>query len=68
MVSVDLKAVYLQDYIHQESQKYLCFVAQGKVFQVKFMCFGITTVPRVLTRAMSPVSLFLRQVGILILR
>ena len=64
MVSIDLKDVYLQVPMHPESHKYLRFVAFGKVYQFKVLCFGLSTAPQVFTRVMAPVSAFLHQSGI----
>ena len=50
------------------SQKYLCFVAQGEVFQSRILCFCIAMVPQLFTRVTASVSVFLYQVGIRIFR
>ena len=41
MVSLDLKDAYLQVPIHLNSRKYLRFVAFGRVYQSKALCFGL---------------------------
>ena len=64
MVSLGLKDAYLQVPMHPESRKFLRFVAFGKVYQFKVLCFGLSTAPQVFTRVMSPVSAFLHQAGI----
>ena len=64
MVSLDLKDAYLQVPMHPESRKFLRFVAFGKVYQFKVLCFGLSTAPQVFTRVMAPVSAFLHQAGI----
>ena len=64
MVSLDLKDAYLQVPMHPESRKFLRFVAGGKVYQFKDLCFGLSTAPEVFTRVMAPVSAFLHQSGI----
>ena len=64
MVSLDLKDAYLQVPMHPESRKFLWFVALGKVYQFKVLCFGLSTAPQVFTRVMAPVSAFLHQAGI----
>ena len=64
MVSLDLKDAYLQVPMHPESLKFLRFVACGKVYQFKVLCFGLSTVPQVFNRVMAPVSVFLHRTGI----
>ena len=64
MVSLDLKDAYLQVPMHPESRKFLRFVACGKVYQFKMLCFGLSTAPQVFTRVMAPVSAFLHRTGI----
>ena len=64
MVSLDLKDAYLQVPMLQESHKFLRFVASGKVYQFKSLCFGLSTAPQVFTRVMVPVSAFLHRTGI----
>ena len=64
MVSLDLKDAYLQVPMHPESRKFLRFVACGKVYQFKMLCFGLSTAPQVFTWVMAPVSAFLHRTGI----
>ena len=54
-----LKDAYLQVPMHPESRKFLRFVACGKVYQFKVLCFGLSTAPQVFTWVMAPVSAFL---------
>ena len=68
MVSLDLKDAYLQVPMHPESRKFLKFVACGKVYQFKVLCFGLSTAPQVFTRVMAPVSAFLYRSGIRLCR
>ena len=44
------------------------FVVDGRVYQFKALCFGLSTVPQVFTRIMTPVSSFLHSQGIRLLR
>ena len=67
MVSIDLKDVYLQVPVHLGSRRYLQFVAFGRAYQVKALCFGLSTAPQVFTRVMALVS-SLHSLGIRILR
>ena len=64
MVSLDLKDAYLQVPMHPDSCKLLRFVAFGKVYQFKVLCFGLSTAPQVFTQVMAPVSAFLHRPGI----
>ena len=64
MVSPDLKDAYLQVPMHPDSRKFLRFVALGKVYQFKLLCFGLSTVPQVFTWVMAPVSALLHRSGI----
>ena len=64
MVSIDLKAAYLQIPIHPESRKYLRFMVFGKVYQFKTLCFGLATAPQAFTWVMAPVSAILHSLGI----
>ena len=64
MVSIDLKDTYLQVPMHPESRKDLRFMAFGKVYQFKVLCFGLSTAPQVFTRVMAPVSAILYSLGI----
>ena len=68
MVSLDLKDAYLQVPIHSDSCKFLRFVASGRPYQFKALCFGLSTAPQVFTRVMAPVSTFLHRLGIRIRR
>ena len=68
IVSVDLKDVYLQVPVHPSSCKFLRFVAGGKTWQFRVLCFGLAMAPHVFTRVMTPVSAFLHRLGIHVLR
>ena len=68
MVSLDLKDAYLQVPIHPDSRNYLRFVASGRVYQFKALCFGLSKAPQVFTRVMAPVSAMLHRAGICIRR
>ena len=63
MVSIDLEA-YLQVPVHPDSRKYLRFVAFGRVYQFRALCFGLSSAPQVFTRVMAPVSSILHSMGI----
>ena len=68
MVSIDLKVAYLQVPVHPESRKFLQFVAFGKVYQFKILCFGLSMAPQVFIRVMAPVSVMLHNLGVRLLR
>ena len=65
MVSIDLKDAYLQIPVHPAS---LRFTAGGRTWQFRVPCFGLSTAPQVFTRVMAPVSGFLHQLGVWMLR
>ena len=58
------KDAYLQVPMHPESRKFLRFMAFGKVYQFKVLCFGLSTAPQVFMRVMAPVSAILHSLGI----
>ena len=68
MISIDLKDAYLQVPVHPESRRFLRFVADGKAYQFKELCFGLSTAPQVFARVMAPVSVMLHDLGIWILQ
>ena len=55
MVSIDLKDAYLQVPVHPDSRQFLQFVAFWKVYQLKALCFALSTAPQVFTRVLGPV-------------
>ena len=59
---------YLQVPVHRNSRRYLRFVVQGKTYQFRVLCFGLTTAPQVFTRIMAPVSAILHKYGVRMLR
>ena len=64
MASIDLREAYLQVPVHPESRRFLRFVAHGRAYQFKALCFGLSTAPQVFTRVMAPVSTILQSLGI----
>ena len=68
MISLDLQDAYLQVPVHHDSRRYLRFVMQGRTYQFRVLCFGLTTVPQVFTRIMAPVSAILHKYGVRMLR
>ena len=68
MVSLDLQDAYLQVPVHRDSHRYLRFVIEGRTYQFRVLCFGLTTTPQVFTRIMAPVSAILHKYGVRMLR
>ena len=68
MVSLDLQDAYLQVPVHHDSRRYLRFVVEGRTYQFRVLCFGLTTAPQVFTRIMAPVSAILHKYGVRMLR
>ena len=68
MISLDLQDAYLQVPVHHDSRRFLRFVVDGKPFQFRVLCFGLTTAPQVFTRIMVPVSAILHRHGVRMLR
>ena len=64
MASIDLREAYLQVPVHPESRRFLRFVAHGRSYQFRALCFGVSTAPQVFTRVMAPVSAILHSLGI----
>ena len=68
MISLDLQDAYLQVPVHHDSRRFLRFVLDGKPFQFRVLCFGLTTAPQVFTRIMAPVSAIPHKYGVRMLR
>ena len=68
MISLDLQDTYLQVPVHHDLRRFLRFVVDGKPFQFRVLCFGLTTAPQVFTRIMAPVSAILHRHGVRMLR
>ena len=64
MVSLDLQDAYLQVRVHRDSRRYLRFVIEGRAYQFRVLCFGLTTAPQVFTRIMAPVSTIFHKCGV----
>ena len=64
MASINLREAYLQVPVHPESRRFLHFVAHGRTYQFKALCFRLSTAPQVFTRVMAPVSAILHSLGI----
>ena len=49
--------------MHPKSKKFLRFVWQGQVFQLRALCFGLSTTPQVFTAVMAPISVLAHKQG-----
>ena len=56
MFLIDLKDEYFQIPVHPESYMYLRFVVQGKVYQFRALCFGLSITSQVFTSVWSGVG------------
>ena len=65
---LDLQDAYLQVPVHHDSRRYLRFVVEGRMYQFRVLCFGLTTAPQVFTRIMAPVSAILHKYEVRMLR
>jgi len=63
MVKLDLKDAYFVIPIHQEHQKWLRFHWQHQPYQFQGLPFGLSSAPRVFTKATCPIVAWLRQLG-----
>ena len=52
MCKVDLKDVYTVVPIHPESQQYLTFKNEGKIYQYCSLAFGLKVTPRIFSKLM----------------
>ena len=63
-VSIDLKDAYLMFSINSEFWKFLCFKWSGIIYYYKVMPFGLTSAPRIFTKVLKAVLVFLRSRGL----
>ena len=68
LASLDLKDAYFQIPIHPSSRKLLRFMSEGKVYQFRALCFGLSTAPQVFTRVFATMSAWAHSHGIRLLR
>jgi len=64
MSSIDLQDAYFSIPIHEDDQKYLKFVWDGKMYMFVCLPFGISIAPFLFTKLLKPVYAWLRQQGI----
>ena len=61
MTKLDLQDTYLSVAVHPDCQKYLHFVWKNQNFQFRALPFGLNIAPRVFTRSLKPIAIFLRK-------
>ena len=64
MCKIDLKDTYFAVPIHPKHQRLLCFQFQNVTYQFKCLPFGLTSAPRVFTKALKPLVAFARRLGL----
>ena len=67
MISIDMQDAYFHIPIHQSSRKYLRCCFEGKIYQFRAMCFGLSMAPRVFTRVLAPLAKLTHLAGFRIL-
>ena len=68
LASLDLKDAYFQIPIHPSSRKLLTFTWEGTAYQLRALCFGLSTAPQVFTRVFAAVSEWAHSHGIRLIR
>ena len=68
LASIDLKDAYFQIPVHPSSRRLLQFVSNGTVYQLKALCFGLSTAPQVFMRVFAAVSAWAHSRGVRLLR
>ena len=63
---LDLSDAYYSIPIDKHSRRYLQFISERKLYQVKVLLFGLNTAQRIFSKCMKPVVAFIRLKGILI--
>lgn len=64
LAKLDLKDAYFSIPIARESQNFLAFQWNGKLYRFRVLPFGLTSAPRVYTKVMRPVAAHLRSKGV----
>ena len=63
MMTVDMQDAYFHVPIHPRSRRFLRFTFEGKVYQFRAMCFGLSTAPQVFTRVLAPLAKIVHLAG-----
>ena len=64
MTSVDMEQAYFSIPMHENYQKYLKFVWNGKLYKFTCLCFGLKSASFVFTKVLKPIFTWFRQQGI----
>ena len=64
MISIDLKDAFLMFLLHCKYHRFFCFEWQGVRYCYTCMPFGLTSAPRVFTKVLKSVLVFLRSKGL----
>ena len=64
MAKIDIKDAYLNVPIHPDHWQFLRFHWKGSLFEFSCLPFGLTSAPRVSTKILKPVVMWLRKQGI----
>jgi hypothetical protein len=67
MMKLDLKDAYYAIPVHEDSQKFLRFVFEGRMFEFQCLPFGLSSAPRTFTKMVHPVVARLRSEGLIYL-
>lgn len=64
MCKIDLRDAYFAVPIHPAHQKLLCFQFKNVTYQFKCLPFGLTSAPRVFTKVLKPLIVYVRRLGL----
>lgn len=64
MCKIDLRDAYFAIPIHPAHQKLLCFQFKNVTYQFKCLPFGLTSAPRVFTKVLKPLIVYVRRLGL----
>ena len=64
MAYIDLSDAFFSIPIHQDSKKFLCFEFESQRYQFNVLPFGMASSPRIFTKILKPVIIYLRSQGI----
>ena len=66
MVSIDLKDAFFSVPLHKDSQMLTCFIVNNVTYHYNVLPFGLSSSPRIFTKLMNEVILYLRSKGVTI--